>query len=139
MAKRQPGFDEKLGAAFESLVALLAHIGHVEPSRRVTDLPKVPFSRVVRLRRLPSALDAALLAFLRGEGKAALRELVLTLVERPGARGHREDTQEHLELLAQFSLEECEPLRSALLSTGRAVDAFLPQRDRDRVFLSAKG
>ncbi len=126
-------------AAFESLVALLAHIGHVEPSRRVTDLPKVPFSRVVRLRRLPSALDAALLAFLRGEGKAALRELVLTLVERPGARGHREDTQEHLELLAQFSLEECEPLRSALLSTGRAVDAFLPQRDRDRVFLSAKG
>ena len=125
-------------AAFASLVELLAHVGHVEPSRRVTDLPKVPFSRVVRMRRLPSTLDAALLAFLRGEGKGALRPLVLALLERPGARNHREDTQEHLELLARFSLEECEPLRAALLATGRELDALLPQRERDRTFLSAK-
>ena len=125
-------------AAFASLVELLGHLGHIEPSRRVTDVPKVPFSRVVRLRRLPKSLDDALLAFLRGEGKSALRPLVLALVERPGARGHREDTQEHLEVLASFSLEECEPLRAALRSTGRAVDALLPQRERDRTFLSAR-
>lgn len=125
-------------AAFASLVELLAHVGHVEPSRRVTDVPKVPFSRVVRLRRLPAHVDAALLAFLRGEGKGALRPLVLALLERPGARRHCEDTQEHLASLARFSLEECEPLRAALLSTGKPVDALLPQCDRDRTFLSAK-
>ena len=125
-------------AAFASLVELLAHLGHLEPTRRVTDVPKVPFSRVVRLRRLPKPLDEALLGFLRGEGKSALRPLVLALLERPGARGHREDTQEHLQLLASFSQEECEPLRAALLLTGKALDALLPQRDRDRTFLSAK-
>jgi len=125
-------------AAFESLVELLTHVGHVEPARRVTDLPKVPFSRVVRLRRLSNTLDLALLAFLRGEGKGALRPLVLALVEQAGARCHREDIQEHLALLARFSLDECEPLRAALLSTGRVVDALLPQSDRDRTFLSAK-
>ncbi len=125
-------------AAFASLVELLAHVAHVEPSRRVTDLPKVPFSRVVRLRRLPTDFDAALLAFLRGEGKEALRPLVLALLERPGARRHGADTQEHLTLLARFSLEECEPLRAALLSTGKRIDAVLPQHDRDRTLLLAK-
>lgn len=126
-------------AAFDALVELLAHVGHVEPSKRVTDLPKVPFSRVVRLRRLPQPLDAALLAFLRGEGKGALRPLVLALVERPGARRHTEDTQHQLAFLARFSLEECEPLRDVLQATGRARDVFLPQRERDRVFLLARG
>lgn len=125
-------------AAFASLVELLAHVAHLEPSRRVTDLPKVPFSRVVRLRRVPTVLDGALLAFLRGEGKEALSPLVLALVERPGARRHVADTQEHLASLARFSREECEPLRAALLTTGQRIDALLPQRDRDRTFLLAR-
>lgn len=125
-------------AAFASLVELLAHVAHVEPSRRVTDLPKVPFTRVVRLRQLPKDLDGALLAFLRGEGKEALRPLVLALVDRPGARRRVADTQEHLSWLARFSREECEPLRAALLATGQRVDAVLPQRDRDRTFLLSK-
>lgn len=125
-------------AAFASLVELLAHVAHIEPSRRVMDLPKVPFTRVVRLRRLPTDLDVALLAFLRGAGKEALRPLVLTLLERPGARRHGADTQDHLSLLARFSIEECEPLRAALLSTGQRVDAVLPQAERDRTFLLAK-
>jgi predicted GIY-YIG superfamily endonuclease len=126
-------------AAFDALVELLAHVGHVEPSKRVTDLPKVPYSRVVRLRRLPTPLDAALLAFLHGEGKGALRPLVLALVERPGARRHTEETQQHLALLARFSLDECEPLREVRRATGRQGDAFLSQGERDRVFLVARG
>lgn len=123
--------------AFDALVELLAHLGHVEPSRLVTDVPKIPFSRVVRLRRLPGTLDGALLSFLRGEGKGALRPLVLALVERPGARGHRDDTQACFECLAQFSVEECEPLRAALAATGQPLDRFLPQQERDRTFLRA--
>jgi hypothetical protein len=125
-------------AAFESLVALLGHLGHVEPSRRVTDVPKIPFSRVVRLRRLPETLDGTLLALLRGGGKRALRPLVLALLEHPDARRRREATQEHLESLTRFSLEECEPLRAVLLATGKPPDALLAQCDRDRTFLSAK-
>lgn len=125
-------------AAFASLVELLAGVGHVEPSRRISDVAKVPFSRVVRLRRLPAPLDEALLAFLRGEGKGALRPLVLALLERPDARRRAEATQAHLEVLAAFSLEECEPLRAALRSTGRPLDTLLPQAERDRTFLMAK-
>jgi hypothetical protein len=126
-------------AAFDALVELLAHVGHLEASRRVTDLPKVPYSRVVRLRRLPRPLDAALLSFLHGEGKGALRPLVLALVARPGARRHVDQTQQCLALLARFSLDECEPLREVRRATGREGVAFVSQRDRDRVFLVARG
>lgn len=124
-------------AAFVSLVEVLSHLGHVEPSRRVKDVPKVPFSRVVRLRRLDESWDAALLRFLRGEGRAALRPLALALLERPAARRRAAETQEHLECLRQFSEDECEPLREVLAHIGQA-DGFLPQRDRDRAFLIAR-
>jgi predicted GIY-YIG superfamily endonuclease len=124
-------------AAFASLVELLGHLGHVEPSRRVKDVPKLPFSRVVRLRRLATTWDAVLLQFLRGAGDAALQALCLALVERPSARTIAHETQRHLALLQRFSEEECEPLRSVLARTGRA-DTFLPQRERDAAFLIAR-
>ena len=124
-------------AAFDALCELLAHVGHLEPARRVTDVPKGPYTRVVRLRRLPVELDEALLAFLRGAGKAALRPLVLALVGRPGARRHQEETQAHLLLLARFSEEECAPLAEVLLKAG-TPGRFLPQKERDRAFLRAK-
>jgi hypothetical protein len=124
-------------AAFASLVVLLTHLGHREPSRRVRDLPKVPFSRVVRFRRLAAMWDVVLLRFLRGEGRGALRPLLVALLERSTARRHADQTQEHLALLQRFSEEECEPLRAVLVSTGRP-DTFLPQRDRDRAFLVAR-
>jgi len=124
-------------AAFASLVELLTHLGHREPSRRVKDLPKIPFSRIVRFRRLAAMWDVVLLRFLRGEGRGALRPLLVALLERPTARRHADQTQEHLSLLQRFSEEECEPLRAVLVSTGRP-DTFLPQRDRDRAFLVAR-
>ena len=123
--------------AFASLVALLAHFGHVEPSRRVKDVPKVPYSRVVRFRRLAESWDGVLLRFLRGEGRSALQTLTLALLERPAARRHAADTQEHLERLTAFSEEECEPLRAVLARFGSA-DGFLPQEERDRAFLIAR-
>lgn len=124
-------------AAFDALVELLARVGHLEPSRNVRDLPKVPYSRVVRLRRLPEALDEALLLFLRGDGKGALRPLVLALVERPGARRHGDEVQEQLALLARFSLDEAEPLRA--VRDGLGLGDFVPQAERDRAFLRFKG
>lgn len=124
-------------AAFASLVELLAHLGHVEPSKRVKDLPKVRFSRVVRFRRLDEAWDATLLGFLRGGGRAALRPLVFALLERAGARRNAEATEEHLAVLQRFSEEECEPLRAVLLHAG-TPGTFLPQRERDRAFLVAR-
>ena len=124
-------------AAFASLVELLAHLGHLEPSRRVKDLPKVRFSRVVRFRRLDETWDATLLGFLRGGGRTTLHPLVFALLERAGARRNAEATEEHLAVLQQFSEEECEPLRAVLLHAG-TPDTFLPQRDRDRAFLSAR-
>ena len=37
-------------AAFGSLVELLGHLGHPEPTRRLKDLPRVPFTRMARFR-----------------------------------------------------------------------------------------
>jgi predicted GIY-YIG superfamily endonuclease len=124
-------------AAFASLVALLGHLGHVEPSRRVTDVPRVPYSRVVRFRQLAPSWDGELLRFLRGAGGSALEGLCLALVERASARSSAAETQRHLDLLRRFSAEESEPLRAVLARSGRE-GAFLPQRERDAAFLVAR-
>ena len=112
--------------AFASLVELLTHLGHLEPSRRGEGRTE---GAVLARRPLPEdrpSWDALLLRLLRGEGRTAIRPLTLALLERPAARRHAAETQDHLERLTRFSDEECEPLRAVLTALG-APDGFLPQ------------
>ena len=134
-AFRSPKFTR---AAFDSLVVLLEHVGHREPSRRVKDLPKVAFTRVVRFRQLDAAWVPRTLAWLRGDSAEFLKALVLALLENRSARRHAEETQAHLELLKRFWEEECVCLRAALRAVGRGDAPFVSQEERDAVFLRAR-
>lgn len=125
-------------AAFDALVGLLEYVGHREPSKRLTDVPKVDFTRVVRFRQLDPAWSEHLQAWWRGTSPAFLKALVLELLEQRAARRHADDTQEHLQLLRRFWEEECLPLRTAMSQVGRGHEPFLPQALRDPVFLAAK-
>lgn len=125
-------------AAFGALVELLAHVGHVEPARRLTDVPRIPYTRMVRVRQLDPGWRTALEPFLLGTSPQLLTQLVLALVEKPTARRHAEPTQAALRLLKDFWDEECEPLRQAMTAAGRGVDPFLPQAERDPLFLEVR-
>ena len=125
-------------AAFGALVELLAHVGHVEPTRRLTDVPRIPYTRMVRVRQLDPGWRTALEPFLLGTSSHLLTQLVLALVERPTARRHAAPTQEALQLLKDFWDEECQPLRQAMIAAGRGGDQFLPQTERDPLFLAVR-
>ena len=125
-------------AAFGALVELLEHLGHREPTRRVRDLPKVPFTRLVRFRQLDAGWRTALEGFFLETSPDVLKRLVLSLLEKPAARRHADATQASLDVVKQFWAEESEPLRRALVAAGRRNESFLPQEERDRVFLEAR-
>lgn len=125
-------------AAFAALVELLAYVGHVEPARRLTDVPRIPYTRMVRVRQLAPRWRAALEVFLLGTSSELLTQLVLTLVEKPAARRQAEPTQAALQLLKTFWDEESAPLRQAMIAAGRGDDRFLPQTERDPLFLQVR-
>lgn len=121
-------------AAFEALVELLEHVGHLEPSKQAW--PK--YTRVVRFRRLDESWTKELLAWWRGQSRTFVSRLVIALTEKQAARRHVDETKELLAVLKQFHQEECVPLREVLIRLGRNDDLFLAQAERDRAFLKAK-
>lgn len=125
-------------AAFGALVELLGHLGHLEPTRRLTDLPRVPFTRTARVRQLDATWHTALEQFFLGTSRELLTLLVLALLEKPGARRHAEPVQAALQLLKCFWDEESEPLRHALFAVGRGGDSFVSQTERDPLFLEVR-
>jgi len=125
-------------AAFGALAYLLAHVGHVEPSRRLTDVPRIPYTRWVRVRQLEPRWRPAIEVFLLGTSPELLAQLVLALVEKPAARRQAEPTQAALQLLKHFWDEESAPLRQAMITAGRGDDRFLPQAERDPLFLAVR-
>lgn len=124
--------------AFGSLVELLEHLGHLEPTRRLRDLPLVPFTRLVRFRQLDATWLTALEQFFLGTSPQLLERLVLALVEKPAARRHAGEIQAALKLLKRFWDEESEPLRQAMVAAGRGSDRFVPQTERDPLFLKVR-
>ncbi len=124
--------------AFGSLVELFGHLGHPEPTRRLKDLPRVPFTRIARFRQLDSTWHTALEQFFLGTSRELLTHLALALLEKPAARRHAEPVQAALQLLKCFWDEESEPLRQALVAGGRGGDRFLSQTERDPLFLEVR-
>ena len=123
--------------AFDALVELLAHIGHL--SRR-TQLPaheSVRGSRLVGLRQLPRELAEGMAHFLGGEDRALLAALSTALLEKPRARRESARVEECLRLLDGFYEADTRKLRLAMEQLGR-TDTFVPQDKRDSLFISAR-
>jgi len=141
--KEYPGFDfhgafrsrRITGDAFFALMRLLKFIGHINPAGRRRRLFK--YSYIFSFRRLPSNWAAAWAAFYQGQSPLALEELILNLVEKPGARGRSNKVQEHLDALKRFWRHEVLTLARVRKETGCA-DWPIPQYKRDLVFLSYK-
>ncbi len=120
--------------AYESLVALLALLGHEDKRARLGELPKTRGSRVTGLRQLDAALLAELETSLAGTSRRGLVRLATALVEKPRARRESAWVQEQLEFLDAFYETDLAPLRRALLADGRG-GTYVPQAERDLLFI----
>jgi hypothetical protein len=97
----------------------------------------VRFSIVAGFRQIPDEWLRRIELFLLGETRDLLEQGVLALLEKPSARRHAERTQETIDLLARFYEMEAQGLRRACRDLG-IVARFVPQRERDRLFLIAR-
>ena len=136
-----PGFEfhgafrsrRTTGDAFFALMRLLRFVGHVNPSNSRKRIPK--HSYIVSFRRLPPKWAEIWASFYKGESAFAMEELVLNLVESPGARRVSRMIQEHLDELKRFWRHEVLTLAKARKAAG--CDEWpVPQEQRDLVFLS---
>ena len=123
------------GDAFFALMRLLRFVGHVNPSNRRSRIPK--HSYVFSFRRLPSNWAGIWASFYKGESALAMEELILTLVEKTGARRRPSKVQEHLDELKRFWRHEVLTLAKIRKATGY-TEWPVPQYQRDLVFLSYK-
>ena len=123
------------GDAFFALMRLLRFVGHVNPSNRRSRIPK--HSYVFSFRSLPSNCAGIWASFYKGESALAMEELILTLVEKTGARRRPSKVQEHLDELKRFWRHEVLTLAKVRKATGY-TDWPVPQYQRDLVFLSYK-
>ena len=121
------------GDAFFALMRLLRFIGHLNPAKRRTALPR--YSYVFSFRRLPANSAGVWASFYRGESAQALEDLVLSLVKNAGARRKSAKVQEHLDALKRFWKHEVLTLARIRKATGFS-EWPVPQFQRDLVFLS---
>jgi excinuclease ABC subunit C len=123
--------------AFDALIELLAHIGHVSRRAQLPAHQTVRGSRLVGLRQLPRELAEGVALFLGGEDRAVLAALSTALLAKPGARRQAAHVEECLRLLDRFFETDTRRLRLALDGLGR-TDTFVPQDERDALFIAAR-
>jgi len=139
--KECPGFEfhgafrsrRVTGDAFFALMRLLRFVGHVNPSNYRKRIPR--YSYIVSFRRLAPKWAGVWGTFFRGESAHAMEELILTLVESPGARRSAGKIQEYIDELRRFWRREALALAKARKATGYG-EWPVPQEKRDLVFLS---
>jgi len=123
--------------AFDSLVELLGLIGHLEPRSRLPQAPRLRGARLVALRRVPHELLAPLRRFFDGESDALLEDLFQRLLESRVARREAAEVQDAVRCLQSFYRQDVLRLQNALRTVGRA-ERFVPQHERDALFIEAK-
>jgi hypothetical protein len=123
--------------AFDALVKLLGAIGHLEPRVALPEAPRLRGSRLVGLRRLPEEVALGLSPFLVGDSDALLAGLFERLLESPDARRDAADVQQTLRELRRFYRRDVLRLRDARSAAGRR-DPFVPQAERDALFIAAR-
>ncbi len=120
--------------SFDALCALLALVGHREPVSALGPRPDVRGSRMAGFRQLPVIVFDGLTAFLGGHGDELLRDLTLTLLEKPRARREAQEVQARLRMLKAFYAQDLVPLRRALEASGQG-GTFVHQDGRDTLFI----
>ena len=124
--------------AFDALTGLLAFLAHPEPRSRLPRVARPRGSRLVAFRKLDSDLFEKIGRLLAGESPAALEELSLRLLEKASARHEAERVEADLRSVAAFYRSDLAKLRDALRAAGRS-DGFVPQGERDALFLAQRG
>ncbi len=123
--------------AFDALVALCGHIGHLEPKSRLPELPAAKGTRFVAVRRLGRGWLEPIRSYLDGESDALLARLFDALLEQRGARLDRAEVQASIETLKAFFVDDAQRLRAARQRVGWA-GSFVPQAERDALFIGAR-
>jgi len=123
------------GDAFFALMRLLKFIGHINPANRLRHIPR--YSYIFSFRRLPSNWGDIWASFYKGESTLAMEELILSLVEKAGARSRPDKIQEHLDDIKRFWRHEALNLARMRQAIGY-TEWPVPQYERDLVFLSYK-
>ncbi len=123
--------------AFDALVSLCGHIGHLEPKSRLPELPAAKGTRFVAVRRMGEGWLDPLRGFLDGESDELLPCLFDALLEQRGARLGRSEVQGSIETLKAFFVDDARRLRDARRRVGWA-GRFVPQAERDALFIEAR-
>lgn len=125
---------EIAGGAFFALVRLASILGHREKTpRRARGTRTWCFE----IRRLPAGWRETWTSFLRGESRAALTGLVLSLLEKSRARRDASSVQDDVDALERFYRHEARKLADACRRVGEQRWP-VPQRERDALFIRAR-
>lgn len=124
--------------AFDALILLFGHIGHVEPRSRLPRAARgAKGTRLVALRRIAPEWIPPLRAFLDGESDALLGALFEQMLEQPGARSDPAAIQAAFDALRSFHVEDAQRLADARRHGGWR-ERFVPQQARDGLFIRAR-
>lgn len=119
--------------AYEALAYLLPYIGHHTPADRKR-FGRVSYSRLISFRQIDPIWMERLQGLFEGRHMDFIQELVLYLLEKPRARVMAAEVQQHLKALQALFQDEAKRLRQLMDALG-FQQAFVPQSDRDRLFL----
>ena len=126
---------ETTKTAWLALATLFDHLAHREPAAR-NPWKEKPWSMSAVWRRMPAGVGLRLLPFLTHGDESFLRELLNLLLEKPGARSRAPLIQDCIRDLRRFRAREVLPLHRARTAAGN--DGFIPQAERDALFIRAR-
>lgn len=121
--------------AFDTLITLLAYLGHLEKVASL-DAPPIRGSRLVGIRQLDPEILSAVAEFLSGSSDRGLGIISRALVDKARARREAAVVEAHLVTLAAFYRTDLRRLHHALRQAGRP-GTFVSQEERDHLFIEA--
>lgn len=127
---------DSVSQAFNALSYLLPFLGHLDPSERKA-YGKLSYSRIVVFRQVEEHWHFGLHSLFRGESADILDQLIMTLLEKPGARRVATKVQDHLKGLKFFYTYEAVKLRLVLAQQGISASR-ISQDERDRLFIASQ-
>ncbi len=125
------------GGAFFALMEILEYVGHPLSAKDLKSEGRAEYSYVFGFRQIESKWENLWKVFFKGESREALEELILCLIDKPGARKNAERVQETIKLLKKFFRLEAKPLATAIKTVAYTTYP-VTQLERDPLFLSYK-